>query len=79
MSNTIDTIAASEGLIDFIEQLKLLAHDEILPSDYRVHTVDINLEDYFNEELNYWDKMHHIRLDPTRKGYQLKFTKALKE
>ena len=52
-SKAINTLTVSEGLFKFIEGSKLQSHNKIIPSDYRFYIVDIDLEDYFNEEFSY--------------------------
>ena len=52
-SNAIDAIAMSEGILEYVEGSMLLSHAEIVLSDHRPCTVDANMEDYFNKELNY--------------------------
>ena len=48
-SSPIDTIAYSNGLVEFVEGCKLVGNNEILFSDYKAYTIDINLEEYFQE------------------------------
>ena len=68
-SNPIDLIAALEGLMEFIEGSKLLSHNEIVWSDHRAYVIDVNFEDYFNEELSRWDNINHVILDPAKRSY----------
>ena len=44
----MDSIAVSEGLIEFVEGSKLIYHNKITFSDHRAYIMDINIEDYFN-------------------------------
>ena len=78
-SNPIDSIAVSEGLMEFIEGLKLLSHNEIVWSDHRAYVIDVNFEDYFNEELNRWDNINHMMLDPAKQSHRIKFVEELEE
>lgn len=78
-SQAIDTIAMSEGMFDYVEGSVLLSHAEIVQSDHRPYLVDINLEDYFNAELNLWDNINHSKLDPSRKSHRLKFAQSLED
>ena len=48
----IDSIAVSEGLIEFVESSKLIYHNEIIFSDHRAYIVDINIEEYFNNQMS---------------------------
>ena len=41
-SSPIDSIVVSEGLIEFVEESKLITYNEILWSNYRVTIIDIN-------------------------------------
>ena len=71
-SNSIDSIATSEGLMRFLEDSKLLPPNEIVRTNYRAYLIDANLEDYFNEEMSNWDNINHAILDLARKSYLLK-------
>ena len=75
----IDSLAVSEELIEFMEGLKLITHNEIVLSDYRAFIIDINFEDYFNDEMSSWDNINYVILDPARKSYHLKFVEKLEE
>ena len=48
-TKAIDIIAASYCLMKYVEEYKLLEYNKIVVSDYRVYTIDVSLEDYFNE------------------------------
>jgi len=45
----IDSITASEGIIEYIEESKLLNHNKVVFSDHRSYIVDFNIQEYFNE------------------------------
>ena len=78
-SNAIDSVAVLEGLMDFIEGSLLVSDNEIVNTDNRVCVIDINLEDYFNEEFSYWNAINHAVLDYAKKGYCAKCLKELKD
>ena len=42
----------SEGIIQFAERYKLFKTNKFAISDHRVYVIDINLEEYFREQLN---------------------------
>ena len=76
-SNPIDTFAASEGLIDYVEGVKLVPHNEIVNSDHRAYIVDVNVEEYFNDEFSQWNEINHVMLDPAKKSHRMKFIEEL--
>ena len=76
-SNSIDTIAVSEGIMEYVEGVKLIAHNEIVTMDHRAYVVDINMEEYFSDEFSQWDAINHAMLDPARKSYRIKFVEEL--
>ena len=78
-SRLIDSIAVSEGLVEFIQGSKLLPYNEIVWSDYRDYAIDVNFEEYFNVEMSRWDKANHVILDPAKQSHQLKFVEELEE
>ena len=51
-SSPIDTIAASEGIMEHIEGSKLLPYHEIVSSDHRACVIDANFKDYFSTNLS---------------------------
>jgi len=50
-SNPIDSIAATLGIMDYVDGCKLLRNNNIMESGYQSYIVDVALEDYFNDEL----------------------------
>ena len=51
-SKYIDTVAASENIIRFLEGSKLYETYKILDTDYYGYVIDINLNAYFEEEFS---------------------------
>ena len=51
-SQPINSIAITQGILEFIEGCTLLSHNEIVPSDHRAHIVDINVEEYFQDSIS---------------------------
>ena len=51
-SAPIDSIAVSSGLLDFVEGIQLLDHNEIIMLDHRSYLMDINIESYFNNQFS---------------------------
>jgi len=51
-SKCIDIVAVLENSIRFVEGSKLCETYEILDTDYCWYVIDINLNDYFNEEFS---------------------------
>ena len=52
-SNAINSVTASEGLIEFMEGSLLTPNHEIINTDHRACIIDLNLKDYFNNEFSY--------------------------
>ena len=48
----IDTIAASEGILEYIEGCKLLSYAEIAISNHWLYVIDMNLEEYFEDNFS---------------------------
>ena len=78
-SNPIDSIAASSGVIDFIDGCKLLDYNDILESDHRGYVINSAIEDYFNKELCEWDNLNKVMLNPARRSHREKFAELLEE
>ena len=45
----INSITATEGILEHVEGSKLLDKNEIVPFDYRVCIININFEEYSNK------------------------------
>ena len=48
-SKPIDSIAATSGLIEYVDGCKLLGYNDVVESDHRSYVIEIAIEDYFNE------------------------------
>jgi len=72
-SSAIDSVAVLEGLIEFVEGSLLVPNNEIVNTNHRAYIIDINLEDYFNEEFSYWNAINHVILDPAKRSHRIKF------
>ena len=48
-STLIDSIAVTNGILEYVEGYKLLGNNDIAYSDHRAYVVDIALEEYFSE------------------------------
>ena len=48
----IDTIAASYGISEYVEGSKLIECNDIIFTDHRSYIIDINIKDYFNDQLS---------------------------
>ena len=51
-STPIDSIAVISGLLEYVEGCKLLSYNVIVFLDYCAYIVDINFQEYFNEQLS---------------------------
>ena len=47
--NLINSIVASEGVMEYVEGYKLLDYNEIICSDHQAYIIDINFKEYFGE------------------------------
>ena len=54
-SKCIDTIAASESILSFVEEYRLYEINRILDTDHCGYVVDIDLKEYFDQEFSSWD------------------------
>jgi hypothetical protein len=51
-SRTIDSIAASSGIMNYIEGSKLVNYSEIVETDHRGYIIDVAMEEYFDIEFS---------------------------
>jgi len=78
-SKPIDSIAASCGIMDFIEGCELLNYNEFIDTDHRAYVIDVNIDEYFNEEFNEWDKINKVLLNPARRTHRERFVEAVED
>ena len=78
-SKPIDTIAVSYGISEYIEGSKLIECNDIIFTNHRSYIIDINIEDYFNDQLSSWDEINRVMLNPLRRSHRIKFTQSLDE
>ena len=57
-SKYIDTIAATENILEVIEGCKLVKAKDIILNYHRAYIVDINFEEYFQKKLSGWDEIN---------------------
>ena len=51
-STPIDTIAISHGAMKYVEGSRLMECNKIIFTDYRAYIVDVNLNDYFDDQIS---------------------------
>ena len=78
-SKAIDSITVSEGLMKFVEGSKLIYYNKIIFSDHRAYIVDINIDEYFSNQMSSWDEINHVMLNPSKKSHHKKFLEELEE
>ena len=78
-SRTIDSIAATPGVIDYVDGCKLLDYNEIVESDHKAYVIDIALEDYFHVEISDWDNINKVMLNPARRSHREQFIETLEQ
>ena len=78
-SKYIDSIAAIQNLLDFIEESSLLETNEVILTNYRAFVIDINLESYFEDDTSTWDQINRCQLNLVCRSYKRKFTELLEK
>ena len=76
-SNPIDSLATSQGIIDYIDRCKLLSNNDIIELDHYSYIIDVALEDYFDDELSEWDNINKVLLNLARRSHREKFIEEL--
>ena len=62
-SKPINTVAASYGIIEYIEVSKLMVSNNIIFTNYRANIIDTNIGDYFEDQLSSQDEMNRVILN----------------
>ena len=75
----IDTIAVSEGILEYIKGCKLLSYAEIVMLDHQSYVIDVNLEEYFEDNFSSWNKINRVMLNHSRRSYREIFCEVLEE
>ena len=47
--------------------------------DHRLYVININLEEYFQDQNTSWDEINKIVLNPSRRSYREQFCEYLKK
>ena len=76
-SKPIDSIAATSGLIEYVDGYKLLGYNDVVESDHRSYMIEIAIEDYFNEQLSEWDSINKVVLNPVKRSHRKWFIEEL--
>ena len=69
----IDVVLVSEEVLEIIEGIALIEWNEIVDSDYRGYLLDLDLEEYFNDELNQVNEREKSLLNPNRRSHRKSF------
>ena len=62
-SNSIDSMAVSPNLMKYMEGYRLLKINKVIAMDHRSYIIDINFEEYFQENLTNWDNINKTMLN----------------
>jgi len=73
----IDSIAVTSGIMKFVEGVKLLDNNDVVISDHRAYVMDLNVEEYFQDQFSSWDTINKVVLNPSRKSYRSIFFEEL--
>ena len=65
----IDSIDVTPNLRNHIEGSKLFETDEIVNTNHQQYVVNINLEEFFQEEFSGWDRKERGILDPNKRKH----------
>ena len=76
-SKPINSIAATSGILEFIDGCELLGYNEVVETDHRSYVIDISLEEYFNDEISEWDNIDRVMLNPARRSHRENFFQEL--
>ena len=67
------TIRRKESLlVDIVEGIELIEHNEIVDSDHRGHLTDLNLEMCFEEDFNKEQEIEQRLLNPNKRTHRKK-------
>jgi len=78
-SKSIDSIAVTLELIEFVENCQLLETNDIVITNHRAYLIEVNLSKYFSKVFSKWDQINKIILDPSRRSHRQQFAEELKE
>ena len=78
-SKYIDTIAASESILSFVEGCRLYEINEILDTNHRGYIIDIDLKEYFDQEFSSWNQINKSLLDPEKGSHREKFKELVEK
>ena len=50
----------------YVERYEVINYNNIAEKDDRAYLIDINVKEYFKEELSVWDNINHVMLNPAK-------------
>ena len=78
-SKPIDSIAATSRIVEYAEESELISYNNIAETEHRVYMIDVNAEDYFDAEVNMWDKINHVVLNLVKRLHREEFAETIEE
>ena len=75
----IDTLAATMGLLDFFDGIRIMNFSEIVLTDHRGIMADIDINAYFEMETSTFDVRLNTKFDPRRRKHCSDFCEKAEE
>jgi len=76
-SKCIDSVMASEGILEHIKGCRLVDYNEILLTEYRKYLFDINIQEYFKSKSFNINKIYSSKLNSKWQSHMNKFTEKV--
>ena len=78
-SKCIDSVMASESILEYIEGCRLVDYNEILLTDHIEYLFDINMQEYFNSKSFNISKIDSSKLNSKWQSHRNKFAEKVDE
>ena len=64
-SKQIDSIAATNGIMNHIEGCRLINYNDIVESNHCAYMIDVDIKEFLKEEFSRWENANQVILNPT--------------
>ena len=75
----IDSLVVLHGILEYVDGYELIHNNEIIYSNYRGYIINMNLEQYFIDQLSEWNNIQKVIINPFRQSHKEKFAEILEE
>ena len=78
-SKPINSIAATNRIMNYIEGSKLMNYNDIVELDHHTYMIDADIEEYFKDEFSRQDNVNRVMLNLAKRSHREKFNEVIED